>query len=156
MSERKTIKGLDFEALRDAVERCDPDLMLGFYVDDAQLSIVNAQAQRSSPFELYGKAEIAKHLRAVFSQGTSHRVDREVVGEDRVTFRETSEYPDDSRVVVETTLEVHDGKIIRQVDVVANAARADREEEIGRRPLIRKTQPRTGPGVDELPSGDLS
>jgi hypothetical protein len=156
MTVRKTIKGLDFEALRLGIERCDPDLVLGFYADDAHLSIVNAAAPQNSPFELCGKPEIAKHLRVAFGQETSHRVEREVVGKERVTFRETCEYPDDSRFVVETTLEVHDGKIVRQADVVANEARADRKEELGRRPLIRKTQPRTGSGVDELPTGNLS
>jgi hypothetical protein len=134
MAERKAANGLDFKVLRHAIERCDLDLMLGFYAEDAELSIVNAGASQSSPFELRGKAEIAKYLRAVFGQGASHRVEREVVGKDRVTFREASEYPDGTRVRVETTLEVPDGKIVRQVDVVAQDARADREEEIGRRP----------------------
>ena len=48
-------------------------------------------------------------------------------------FREMCEYPDGSRVVVETTLEVRSGKIVRQVDVVTRDAWADREEEIDRR-----------------------
>lgn len=126
MTERKADRELDFEALRHAIERCDPDLILGFYAEEANLSIVNAQAQRSHPFELCGKAEIAKHLRAAFGQETSHRVEREVVGEERVGFRETCEYPDGSCVVVETTLEVRGGKIVSQVDVVAMEARADR------------------------------
>ncbi len=130
MAERKTANGLDFEALRHAIERCDLDLMLGFYVEDAELSIVNAGATQGSPFELRGKAEIAKYLRAVFGQKMPHRVEREVVGEKRVTFREASEYPDGSRVVVETTLELRDGKIVRQVDEVAKDAGADRKEEI--------------------------
>src|SRR5919199_1018527 len=124
MAERKAANGLDFEALRHAIERCDLDLMLGFYAEDAELSIVNADTPQGSPFELRGKAEIAKHLRAVFGQGTSHRVEGEVVGEERVTFREACEYPDGSRVQVETTLEVHNGKIIGQVDGVAKDARA--------------------------------
>ena len=113
MTARKTAGTLDFEALRHAVERCDPELVLGFYAEDAQLSIVNAGGSQASPFELHGKAEIAKHLRAVFSQETSHRVVREVIGEDRVTFREASEYPDAIRVWVETTLEGREGKIVR-------------------------------------------
>jgi hypothetical protein len=156
MAERKTTNGLDFEALRRAIERCDFDLMLGFYAEDAKLSIVNAGASQASPFELSGKAEIAKYLRAVFGQGASHRVEREVVGKNRVMFREVSEYPDGSRVRVKTTLEVPDGKIVRQVDVVSQDTRADREEEIGRRPPARKTHPETNPEVDELPTGDLS
>ena len=126
MTQRKAHRGLDFRALRHAIERCDPDLILGFYSEGANLSIVNAQAQRSYPFELCGKAEIAKHLRAVFGQQASHRVEGEVVGEDRVTFREECEYPDGERVLVETTLEVRDGKIIRQADVVTNYVHVDR------------------------------
>ena len=126
MTQRKADRGLDFGALRHAIERCDPDLILGFYAEEANLSIVNAQAQGSSPFELCGKAEIAKHLRAVFGQKTSHRVEGEVVGDDRVTFREACEYPDGGHVLVETTLEVHDGKIVRQADVVTNDVHVDR------------------------------
>src|SRR5918996_604659 len=102
MTQRKAANGLDFEALQVGIERCDPDLVLGFYAEDAQLSIVNALTPHASPFELCGKAEIAKHLRATFGQETSHRVEGEVLGDDRVTFREACEYPDGGRVVVET------------------------------------------------------
>jgi hypothetical protein len=44
-------------------------------------------------------------------------------------------------VLVETTLEVRDGKIVRQVDVVTKNARPDREEEISRGPPLRTSQP---------------
>jgi len=131
MLERKTANGLAFEALRHAVERYDPKPLLDFYADDARLSILIAEAQRSLPFELSGGAEIAKHLRAVYGHGESHRVEGEVVGEDLVTFREASEYPDGDRLVIETTLEVNDGKIGRQVDVATSDARADSQEESG-------------------------
>jgi hypothetical protein len=80
---------------------------------------------------LHGRAEIAKHLRAIFGQKTSHRVEQENLDEGWVTFREVCEYPDGGRVLVETTLEVPDGKIVRQVDVVTMDAQADHEGEIG-------------------------
>jgi hypothetical protein len=136
MTQRKTDTGLDFEALRLAIERCDPDQVLGFYAEDARLSIANAAAPQASPFELRGKAEIAKHLRTIFGQGTSHRVEREedIVEEDGLKFWETCEYPDGSRIRVETALEVNDGKIFRQVDMVAEDERAEGQEEIGREP----------------------
>jgi hypothetical protein len=126
VTQRKAHRGLDFGALRHAIERCDPDLILGFYSEEANLSIVNADVPQASAFELSGKAEIAKHLRAAFGQETSHRVEGEVLGDDRVTFREACEYPDGGRVLVQTTLEVRDGKILRQEDVVTNDAHADR------------------------------
>ena len=62
-----------------------------------------------------------------------------------MTYREVCRYPDGGRVWVETTLEVRDGKIVRQVDVVANAMRADRKGEIGRMA--------TRPGTDVPPPG---
>src|SRR5918994_3107469 len=113
-------RGLDFGALRRAIEGCEPDLILNFYAEEANLIIVNADAPHALPFELRGKTEIARHLRVVFNQEISHRVEEEVVGEQQVTFREACEYPDGGRVVVETTLEVRDGKIVRQEDVVTN------------------------------------
>ncbi len=139
MTQRKADKRLDFEALRLGIERCDPDLVLGFYDENAKLSIVNAGAQQASPFELRGKAEIAKHLRAIFGPETSHCVEREVIGEEQVMLREACEYPDGSRVVVETTLEVRGGEIVRQVDVVAKDAQEDHREGISQRlPLPAK------------------
>jgi hypothetical protein len=135
MTRRKAKGGLDFEALRLGIERSDPDLMLAFYAEDARLSIVNALTPHVSPFELCGKGEIAKHLRAAFGHESSHRVERDGdVGEDRVTFREACEYSDGARVWVETSLEVLDGKIVRQVDVVASDARAHSQEGSGRGP----------------------
>jgi hypothetical protein len=135
MTQGKSDRRLDFEALRDAIERPDPDLMLGFYAEDARLSIVNAHTPHASPFELRGKGEIDRHLRAAFGHDASHRVEWDAdVGEDRVTFREACEYSDGDRVVVETTLEVLDGKIVRQVDVVASDAGTTRHEGGGRGP----------------------
>jgi len=126
---------LDLETLYLGIESCDPDLLLSFYDDDARLSIVNTDTPHAPPFELCGKGEIAKHLRATFGQEASHRVERDAaVGEDRVTFREACEYSDGGRVWVATTLELRDGKIVRQVDVVASDARANSQEGSGRGP----------------------
>ena len=157
MTQRKAANGLDFEALQVGIERCDPDLVLGFYAEDAQLSIVNALTPHASRFELCGKAEIAKHLRATYGQEASHRVEREdIVREEWVTFREACQYSDGGRIVVETTLEVRDGKIVRQVDVVRMNSRPGGEKGIGRSPPSGRGNPRTrlevdAPQPDRLP-----
>ena len=134
-SHRRGNEWLAFESLRRAIERSDPDAMLGLYAEDARLSIVHVHTPHASPFELRGKGEIARHLRAAFGHEACHRVEQDAtVGEDRVTFREACEYSDGGRVVVETTLEVLDGKIVRQVDVVAHDTGTTREEGSGRGP----------------------
>jgi hypothetical protein len=135
MTQHNPDRRLDLETLYLGIESCDPDLLLGFYADDARLSIVNTDTPHAPPFELCGKGEIAKHLRATFGQEASHRVERDAaVGEDRVAFREACEYPDGGRVWVETTLELRNGKIVRQVDVVESDARASSQEGSGREP----------------------
>ena len=147
MTKGKDKATLDWETLRLGIERCDPDLLIGFYAVDARLTIVNAHAPHASPFVLDGKAQIAKHLRVVFGPETSHRVEREAaIGDDRVAFQEACEYPDGSRVWVETTLNIKGAKILRQVDVVTTDPPADRREEIGQRSFNRKTQPDLPPG----------
>ncbi len=58
-------------------------------------------------------------------------------------------------MLVETTLEVNDGKIVRQVDVVAKDIQADREKEIVQRPPTRNIHPETHPGVEAPPPDRL-
>ena len=135
MTQQNPDRGLDLEALYLGIESCDPDLLLGFYAEDARLSIVNVNTPQASPLELLGKWEIARHLQAAFGHEASHRVERDAaVGEDRVTFREACEYEDGDRIIVETTLELRDGKIVRQMDVVESDARAGSQEGGGQEP----------------------
>lgn len=145
MDEQSGHGDLDFEALRLGIERRDPDLLLGFYAEDAELSIVDAR--QSPAFRLRGKAEIAKHLRAAFGPETYHRVEEESVGEERVKYREACEYPDGGRVVVETTLELRGGEILRQTDVVTGDASAGVEAAMDG----KSTAPKMNPGVGALP-----
>ena len=114
MGERRNIGRLDFESLRRAIERGDPDSMLEFYADDAGVRVLNYGAMS---FEVEGKAEVAKYLRAIHARPAIHRVENEVVVEGRAHFEESCEYPDGARTVVATTLEVREGEISRQVDL---------------------------------------
>jgi hypothetical protein len=119
MVEEETTRRLDFLALRDAIEKSDADLLLGFYADDAEFRIVNADAWEGSAFELKGTAEIEKYLRAVCDQEMTCTFEREFVfGERRVEFREACEYQDGMRVLVRTTLEMREGRITYQLDVM--------------------------------------
>ncbi len=111
--------GLDFEAMRRAIEERDAETLIGFYADDAELHTVNKNTTPSSPRELRGNEEIAEHLRDVCGRAMIHRVENEVIGEDRVAFNQACEYPDGTRVLCAATLEVQGGKISRQVNIEA-------------------------------------
>ena len=83
---------------------------------------------KSAPLELRGKAQIASYLRTVFGQQSTHSIEREVFGEDRVVFWKLSDYPNGSLGVVETTLELHGGEIVRQLDEILLDGQANCEE----------------------------
>jgi ketosteroid isomerase-like protein len=119
MTEQQAPSNLDFETLRRAEEQHDLDAMLDLYADDAEIRIVNHNTPPSSPYVLRGKEAIAEYLRDVFGRDLKHQVENEVVGEDRLAFNVACEYPDGKRVLAAETVDVRDGKIVRQVEVVA-------------------------------------
>ncbi len=119
MTTQKTSGGLDFEALRQGIEMLDADLLISLYADDAEMETVNRYTTPSSPKVLKGKEQIADHLRDVCGRAMTHRIENEVISEDRVAFNEACEYSDGTKVLCAATLEVRDGQIVRQVNVEA-------------------------------------
>jgi nuclear transport factor 2 (NTF2) superfamily protein len=119
MAERAAAGGLDLEALRRAAEGKDPEAMLSLYADDAEYVRVDRNNTPSSPMALSGKEEVGEYLRDVFSREMTHRIVNEVVGEDRAAFNWACEYPDGTKVLAAKTVELREGKIMRQVSVQA-------------------------------------
>src|SRR5215212_1234547 len=117
MTEHKAADRLDFEALRRAIEQSDFDSLMTFYDENAELYSVNRNTPPSSPEVLRGKEAIAKRLEDVCGREMTHRVEGEVVGPDRIAFTEACEYPDGIKVLAAQTLEIRDGKIVRQLNV---------------------------------------
>lgn len=115
----QTTGALDFEVLRRAIEGRDADTLVGLYAHDAEVITVNRNTTPSFPKVLHGKEEIGPYLRGVCAREMTHRVENEVVGEGRIAFQEACEYPDGARVLVAQTLEMRDGKIVRQVNIEA-------------------------------------
>jgi len=68
--------GLDFEAMRRAIEECDYDALVTLYADDAELRTVNKNSTPSSPQVLRGKEEISEMLRGVCGRAMTHHVGR--------------------------------------------------------------------------------
>ena len=119
MIEEETTGELNFQTLRRAIERRDPDALLGFYADDACLRISHAALPGGLPFELVGRAQIERYLRAVCDQEmTCAVVGEPVFGDESIEFVEACGYPDGARISVRTTLALEESRISRQLDVV--------------------------------------
>ena len=117
MSVQKTSGELDFEALRQAIENLVAERLVSIYADDAEMQTVNRYTAPSSPKVLKGKEQIGEYLRDVCGRAMTHHIENEVIGEGRVAFNETCEYPDGTKVLCAATLEVQDGKIVLLVRV---------------------------------------
>ncbi len=111
--------GLDFEAMRHAIEESDYDALVALYADDAEFHTVNKNSPPSSPMVLHGKEEISELLRDVCGRAMTHHIEDEIVGENRVAFNEACEYPDGLKVLTASTLELQDGMIVRQTNIEA-------------------------------------
>lgn len=118
MIEEDAPQRLDVPALCRAIESSDANALLGFYSEDAELRILNAESPNGPAFELKGRAQIEKYLRAVCDQAMTCHIEEGNVREGLISFRERCEYDDGTRVLVRTTLELGGGTILRQLDVV--------------------------------------
>jgi ketosteroid isomerase-like protein len=105
--------------LRQAFARRDAAALAGLYADDAEIEIVDAQHQPSSPQRLKGRDAIRAHLDDVMGRDMTHEVDIVVVGGDAVGYSLRCTYADGTRVVCAATAQLADGKIAREVGVQA-------------------------------------
>lgn len=109
----------DTETLRRGIEGTTSATLLSLYADDAELRVVDHNAQPSHPKVLHGRDEIAELLDDVYSREMTHRLEDCVVQGDRAAFSESCEYPDGVRVLAESMVTLRDGKIVEQTMIQA-------------------------------------
>ena len=68
---------------------------------------------------LKGRTAIGEYLKEAISHGLVSRVDHAVVSEDRAALTFNCRYPEGTRVLCNSMLELEDGRIVRQTDVQA-------------------------------------
>jgi quercetin dioxygenase-like cupin family protein len=110
---------LDLDALRQGMEGRDLEGVLSMYAENAEISIVDQRHTPSHPQVLQGREQIRAFLADVFARDISHQLDHVVSGDGTVSFMERCQYPDGSRVLASTSLDVDAGLIVRQEEVQA-------------------------------------
>ncbi len=110
---------LSIPALRHAIENRDGATLARFYADDAVLRIVDQLHPPSGPMEIKGSKAIAKYFDDVCGRAMTHSVDFGITEGERLAFLENCTYPDGKRVCCSATLELKNGKIVREVAVQA-------------------------------------
>jgi len=106
-------------ALRRAIEGRDAATLASFYAPDAVLRIIDQNHPPSGPMEVRGKDAITAYYDDVCGRAMIHQVEFGVAEGDRLAFTQGCAYPDGKRVFCSATVELVDGKIMRQTAVQA-------------------------------------
>jgi hypothetical protein len=107
----------DLERFTRATEERDASTQMGMYTADAEVTVTDRIAQPSSPRALHGRAEIQTWIEEVTSRDMTHTVQHTVSDERGAAFTVACRYPDGTRVLCATVLELAGGSIARQTVV---------------------------------------
>ena len=107
------------DTLRRGIEADTSANLMSLYADDAEVRLVDRNAQPSHPKVLHGRDEIAAVLDDVYSRDMTHKLEACVVQGNHAAYCESCQYPDGVRVLSESMLTLRDGKITGQVMIQA-------------------------------------
>ncbi|WP_225829739.1 nuclear transport factor 2 family protein [Streptomyces sp. NK08204] len=107
------------ETLRRAIEGTTGNSLLALYTDDAEIRIVDHNAQPSHPKVVHGRSEIAELLDDIYGRDMTHKLEQCVVQGDRAAYSESCQYGDGTRVLAESMVILRDGKIAEQLLIQA-------------------------------------
>jgi ketosteroid isomerase-like protein len=113
------MESINIASLRSAIEGRDARTLTSFYAPEAVLRIIDQNHPPSGPMEVKGKDAITAYYDDVCGRAMTHRVEFGVAEGDRLAFTQACAYPDGKQVFCSATLELTDGKIVRQTAVQA-------------------------------------
>jgi len=114
-----TSTAFDLETLRRGYEEWDVDALLDLYADDVELIQIDRDNPPSSPRARHGKDVIRGMLEHCASAGVKATVENAVADDDRAAATITCEFPGGRKVVANSILELEQGRIFRELDVVS-------------------------------------
>jgi len=121
MSAMQSAPLFDVDALRRGIEERDASTMRGLYAENAQLTLVDQRDQPSHPHEIAGAAAIGEFLDELCGREMEHHLDQVVVSPDgtHAAYLERCRYPDGTRVLSTSMLDLRDGRISAQTSLQA-------------------------------------
>jgi predicted SnoaL-like aldol condensation-catalyzing enzyme len=103
--------------LHEAIEACNPDLLVSCYSQDAEIRIIDREHPPSAPLTVRGRDAITRYYGEVCAREPTHHIDEEVVSDNHITLTEAGHRPDGSQVVSMDICELDNGKIFRQTKI---------------------------------------
>ncbi len=118
MTVKSTTK-FDLGAFKRAYEEWDIETLLGLYADDVELVQIDRDNPPSAPRVRHGKDVFQGMFEHCAAAGVKATVENVLVGEGRAAATVTCEFPGGRKVLANSILEIEDGRIVRERDVLA-------------------------------------
>ena len=115
----KTATTFDLEALRRGYEEWDLETLLALYADDVELIQIDRDNPPSAPRIRHGKDVFKGMFEHCAAAGVRATVENAVAAEDRAAATVTCEFPGGRKVIANAMLELEDGRIVREREVLA-------------------------------------
>ena len=115
----KAATNFDLGAFKRAYEEWDIEALLDLYSDDVELVQIDRDNPPSSPRVRHGRDVFRGMFEHCAAAGVKATVENTVPGQNRAAATVTCEFPDGRKVLANGILELEDGRIVRERDVIA-------------------------------------
>ena len=109
----------DLEAFRHAYEEWDIEALLDLYTDEVELVQIDRDNPPSAPRVRSGTDVFRGMFEHCAAAGVTVTVENLVAGDERAAATITCEFPGGRKVLANSVLEIQDGRIVREREVLA-------------------------------------
>jgi hypothetical protein len=114
-----TRTSFEVETFKRAYEEWDVETLLGLYAEELELIQIDRDNPPSSPRSRHGKEVLRGMLEHCAAAGVVATVENTVAGEERAAATITCMFPGGRKVLANAILEIEDGRIVRELDVLS-------------------------------------
>ena len=114
----------DLATFKRAYEKWDIEVLLDLYADDVELVQIDRDNPPSSPRVRHGKDVFRGMFEHCAAASVKATVENTVAGQDRAAATVTCEFSGGRKVLANSILELEDGRIVRERDVIAGDPKA--------------------------------
>ena len=115
----ETSTAFDLQAFRRAYEEWDVEALLGLYADEVELIQIDRDNPPSSPRVRRGKDVLRGMFEHCAAAGVKASVENAVAGDRRAAATVTCEFPGGRKVAANAVLEIREGRIVREREILA-------------------------------------
>jgi ketosteroid isomerase-like protein len=119
-----TAIAFDINSFKRAYEEWDVETLLGLYADDVEIIQVDRDNPPSAPRVRQGKTALRGMFEHCAAAGVTATVENLVADGHRAAATVTCEFPGGRKVLANGILEIEEGRIVRERDVVCGDAKA--------------------------------